>query len=465
MESEITRKRRQKTVIHLKMIAIAAAIVLLFYSGIKILAMLDASGQKLLTAGFAIVWGVSAVAFFYYGANWIVEHLPQKWTARIQPYIFVGPAILILIWALALPTLRTFIYSLKDADAKDWIGLTDLTEKLTSESLIPVFQKMTGGFWVLAVIAILIGIIYLFKVLKRRKQAEMNAETSADNFVSNKGLIWLMIAGTFVLMILIIPTIKAFLDAAKQVNIKDLILLENYRFAFTDPQMLIVFRNNLLWVIVGTFFSVALGLVIAVLADRSRYEKVYKSIIFTPMAISFVGAGVIWKFIYNYKGQGNETGLLNAIIIALGGQPQAWLQIPFWNNIFLIIIMIWLQTGYCMVILSSAIKGISSELLEAARIDGANEFQIFFKIIIPVIQGSITAVTTTVVIFSLKTFDIVRTMTGGQYGTNVIANEFFNQRFLYFNKGRASAIAIVLLIMVVPVMIINLRQFNERKAF
>jgi alpha-glucoside transport system permease protein len=127
--------------------------------------------------------------------------------------------------------------------------------------------------------------------------------------------------------------------------------------------------------------------------------------------------------------------------------------------------MIWLQTGYCMVILSSAIKGISSELLEAARIDGANEFQIFFKIIIPVIQGSITAVTTTVVIFSLKTFDIVRTMTGGQYGTNVIANEFFNQRFLYFNKGRASAIAIVLLIMVVPVMIINLRQFNERKAF
>ena len=176
-------------------------------------------------------------------------------------------------------------------------------------------------------------------------------------------------------------------------------------------------------------------------------------------------SGVIWKFIYNYRGQGNETGLLNAIIVALGGKPQAWLQIPFWNNIFLIIIMIWLQTGYCMVILSSAIKGISSELLEAARIDGANEFQIFFRIIIPVISDTIISVTTTVLIFSLKTFDVVNTMTGGNYGTNVIANEFFMQRFVQYNTGRASAIAIVLLILVIPVMIMNLRQFNERKAF
>ena len=362
-KSDVRIQRINRLTLFLKMAAIIIGIVLFFAAGIKILEYLDIKEQKLLSALFAILWGVSAVSLFFIGANWIVEHFSPRWTSRIQPYVFVGPAVLILLWALAVPTVRTLIFSLKDANASHWVGLA------------------------------------------------------------------------------------------------------NYYFAFTDPQMLIVCRNNLLWLILGTSACVILGLVIAVLADRSRYEKIYKSIIFTPMAISFVGAGVIFKFVYNYKGQGNETGLLNAIIMAFGGEPQAWLQMPFWNNIFLIVIMIWIQTGYCMVILSSAIKGISSELLEAARIDGANEFQIFFKVIIPVIRGSIIAVTTTVLIFSLKTFDVVRAMTGGQYGTNVIANEFFNQRFLYYDKGRASAIAIVLLILVIPIMYFNLRQFNERKAF
>ncbi len=365
MTGNITDKSRtgKKPILFIMMAAIVAGLAIYFFAGLNFLNYLSETNQKLASAGFAILWGVSGVALFYYGANWIVERFSQKWTARIQPYIFVGPAVLVLLWALAIPTVRTLIYSLKNANGRQWIGL------------------------------------------------------------------------------------------------------ENYRFAFTDPQMLIVFRNNLLWLVIGTSLCVILGLVIAVLADRSRFESIYKAIIFTPMAISFVGAGVIWKFIYNYKGQGNETGLLNAIILALGGEARAWLQIPFWNNIFLIIIMIWLQTGYCMVILSSAIKGISSELLEAARIDGANEFQIFFRVIIPVIRGPILSVTTTVLIFSLKTFDVVRAMTGGQYGTNVIANEFYNQRFVYYDRGRASAIAIVLLILVVPVMYFNLKQFNERKAF
>jgi len=244
--------------------------------------------------------------------------------------------------------------------------------------------------------------------------------------------------------------------------------LNNYIFAFTDRIMLESFRNNILWMIFGTFFCVGLGLLIAVLADRSRYEAVYKAIIFMPMAISFVGAGVIWKFIYTYKGEGSgiqEIGLLNAVVTALGGQSQPWLQQPPWNNFLLIIIMVWLQTGFAMVVISSAIKGISSEVLEAARVDGANEIQIFFRIIIPSIQGTLLTVTTTIVIFSLKLFDIVRVMTGGNNGTDVIANEFYLQRFTYGNAGRASAIAIVLLVAVVPVMIYNLRQFRERKAF
>jgi alpha-glucoside transport system permease protein len=267
---------------------------------------------------------------------------------------------------------------------------------------------------------------------------------------------------------LAVPTIRTLWLSFLDLTGTKFVGLDNYIFALTDRIMLEAFRVNLLWMVFGTSASVILGLLIAVLADRSKYESAYKAIIFLPMAISFVGSGVIWKFIYAYKGEGSgiqEIGLFNAIVVALGGQSQAWLLIPFWNNFFLIIIMVWMQTGYAMVLLSSAIKGIPSELLEAARVDGATEVQAFFKIIIPYIQGTILTVTTTILIFSLKLFDIVRVMTGGNNGTNVIANEFYIQRFTYNNAGRASAIAIVLLVAVIPVMIYNLRQFRERKAF
>ena len=326
----------------------------------------DTEANRFLVVIIAIVWGVGGVMMLYYVTNWLVEKLPKEWRNRLQPFIFVGPALVILAWFLAIPTLRTLILSLQDANSRVFVGA------------------------------------------------------------------------------------------------------ENYIFALTDRIMLEAFRNNLLWMVIGTFLCVALGLIIAVLADRSRFEKVYKIIIFMPMAISFVGAGVIWKCIHTYRGEGagiSEIGLLNAIVLALGGTSQPWLQQPPWNNFLLIIIMVWLQTGYTMVILSSAIKGIPSELLEAARVDGANEFRIFFNIIIPTIKGTIITVATTILIFSLKLFDIVRVMTGGNYGTNVIANEFYLQRFTYGHTGRASAIAIILLVAVIPVMFYNLRQFGERKAF
>lgn len=267
---------------------------------------------------------------------------------------------------------------------------------------------------------------------------------------------------------LAVPVVRTLILSFQNDISTEWIGLQNYVFAFTDRVMLESFRNNLLWMIVGTAGSVGLGLLIAVLADRSRFESIYKAIIFMPMAISFVGAGVIWKFVYTYKGEGSgiqEIGLLNAIVLALGGQSQPWLQTPPWNNFLLIIIMIWLQTGYAMVIISSAIKGVPGELLEAARIDGANEIKAFFNITVPYIQGTLLTVTTTIVIFSLKLFDIVRVMTGGNYGTDVIANEFYLQRFTYGQAGRASAIAIVLLILAIPVIIYNLRQFQERRAF
>jgi alpha-glucoside transport system permease protein len=245
--------------------------------------------------------------------------------------------------------------------------------------------------------------------------------------------------------------------------------LRNYIAVFTEQLMLQSFRNNLMWIVFGSTFSVVFGLIIAVLADRSSFEKAAKSLIFLPMAISFVGAGIIWNFIYEYRPVAQaQIGLLNEVVVALGGTPQAWPQwvnITPWNNLFLIVIVIWLQAGFAMVLFSAALKGIPGELLEASRIDGANEFQIFFRIMIPYIGGTIVAVWTTIVIFSLKIFDVVWVMTGGQFGTHVIATQFYRQSFTNRNSGFGSAIAIVLLLTVVPVMIYNLRQFRKREAF
>ncbi len=266
---------------------------------------------------------------------------------------------------------------------------------------------------------------------------------------------------------LVLPTLRSLRLSFMDANAREFVGLLNYKFALSDPTMLQAFRNNLLWMIFGTFFCVSLGLIIAVLADKSKQERLFKSLIFMPMAISFVGAGVIWKFVYAYKGEGInivEIGLLNAIVTGLGGQSQPWLLMPFWNNFFLIAIMVWLQTGYAMVIMSSSIKGIPESINEAARVDGANAFQIFFQITIPYIMPTIITVTTTILIFSLKLFDIVRVMTGGNYGTNVIANEFYLRQFTYGESGQASAIAIILLVVIAPVLIYNLREFRGRRT-
>jgi alpha-glucoside transport system permease protein len=265
---------------------------------------------------------------------------------------------------------------------------------------------------------------------------------------------------------LFLPTVRTLYYSFFNRTSTKFVGLTNYVFAFTDSAMLESFRNNLLWLVIGTSLSVVFGLLIAILADRSRFEKVAKSLIFMPMAISFVGAGVIWRFIYYYKPPGEEQiGLLNAIVVAMGGQPAAWLTLRPWNTFFLIAIMVWLQTGFALVVLSAALKGVPEELLEAARIDGASEIQIFFKIIIPYIQGTIITVSTTILIATLKIFDIVFVMTNGLFGTEVMASQQYKQMFKYQDFGRGSAVAIILLITVIPVMVYNLRQFREREAF
>lgn len=325
----------------------------------------DGNAPKGVIALVAIIWGVGGVAVLYLMMNWLAERLPAVWTKRVQPFVFIGPAMAILAWFLFIPTIRTFYLSLYNRNSTEFVGL------------------------------------------------------------------------------------------------------DNYIAAFTERAMLESFRNNLLWIGLGTSACVILGLLIAILADRSSFETVAKSLIFLPMAISFVGAGVIWRFIYYYRPPTQvQIGLLNAIVVGLGGEPQAWTTLlQPWNNLFLILAGIWLQTGFAMVVFSSALKGVPDDLLEAARVDGANEIQIFFKIIIPQIQGTILTVTTTIVIFFLKIFDIVIVMTGGQYGTEVIGTQFYRQFFSNRNFGYGSAIAILLLIAVIPIMIYNLRQFGEREAF
>lgn len=239
--------------------------------------------------------------------------------------------------------------------------------------------------------------------------------------------------------------------------------LQNYVDVFTTSEFLIVLRNNLLWLVVGTLFCVTLGLVIAALVDRVSREAFWKTWIFLPLAISAVGASVTWKFMYAYAPPNRpQIGLLNAAVTALGGDPVAWLIEEPLNNFALIAIFIWMQTGFCMVIFSAALKGVPTELVEAARIDGASELQIFFRILIPSIRGTIFTVTTTIVVAVLKVFDIVYTMTGGNFHTQVIANAMY-QDFKNIQYGRASALAVILLLAVLPVMIINVRNLREQR--
>jgi alpha-glucoside transport system permease protein len=340
----------------------------------------DSAAPRWLIVLVAIVWGVGGVALLYWVFNGIVERLPTAWTQRLQPFVFVGPAIAILFWYLAFPVVRTF-----------WLSLFGRDGPPAGASIIQALQS--------------------------------------DAFVG----------------------------------------LGNYISLFTERLLQEAIRNNLMWIVFGSTLSVACGLLVAVLADRSKFERVSKSLIFLPMAISFVGASVIWNFMYEVRpAELPQIGLLNAITVALGGAPHPWdkwMQIAPWNNLFLILIVIWLQTGYSMVLFSAALKGIPEEILEAARVDGANEFQVFFGVMVPYIMGTIITVWTTIVIFTLKIFDVVWVMTGGQFGTHVIATQFYRLSFTARNSGVGSAIAIILLVTVIPVMVYNLSQFRRQEAF
>jgi alpha-glucoside transport system permease protein len=253
-------------------------------------------------------------------------------------------------------------------------------------------------------------------------------------------------------------------------------IFENYRYALTEELDTTSFAsfwntfwqssygNTIKWILIMVSGTVILGLLIAVLVDRVSYEPLAKSLIFMPMAISFVGAGVIWKFMYNFNAGRTQIGLLNAIITGLGGKPIAFLSNTDINTFMLIIVGIWMWTGFCMTILSSALKSVPEELLEAARIDGANEFQIFFRIMLPIIMPTVVVVITTMVINVLKLFDIVYVMTGGNFETEVIATRMYTEMYKNYQTGRGTAIAVILIIAIFPFIIMNVRRFMAQEA-
>ncbi len=253
-------------------------------------------------------------------------------------------------------------------------------------------------------------------------------------------------------------------------------IFENYRYALTaefntsSPQAFwnsfwsSSYGNTIKWIVVMVFGTVSVGLGFAVLADRVKYEALAKAIIFMPMAISFVGAGVIWKFVYDYGTSQKQVGLLNAIITSLGGDPIAWLSTTPLNTFVIVVVGIWIWSGFCMTILAAALKSVPDEILEAARVDGAAEWTVFWKIMVPIILPTITVVVTTMVINVLKLFDLVYVMTGGNFQTDVIANRMYTEMYKNFNIGRGTAIAVVLVVAIIPFIYFNIRRFLEQEA-
>ncbi|HET6712325.1 MAG TPA: sugar ABC transporter permease [Actinomycetota bacterium] len=314
----------------------------------------------------AIVVGVVGVFALYWAMNEAVDLLPSRYREGVRPWVFVGPALVILGVFLVYPVVNTLLTSLKDARGQEFVGL------------------------------------------------------------------------------------------------------DNYAFVFTDESMLRSIRNTFGWIVIVPLFAVSVGLIFATLVDRLRRgEAIAKSLIFLPLAISFVGASVTWRLIYSFRpeGFGTNIGLLNGVMQGLGQDPVAWLQLKPWNNMFLMVIMVWMQTGFAMVVLSAAIKSIPDEIVEAARIDGASEWQVFRRIMVPTILPTIVVVTTYMVINALKVFDIVFVMGNAESdGTEVIAERMLRWFFISNHDGRGAAIAVVLFVAIVPVLIWNVRRFREEEA-
>jgi alpha-glucoside transport system permease protein len=320
---------------------------------------------------------------------------------------------------------------------------------MTTADLIGKIIQVVGG---LAIFAAIVGLLFflLDKAPKRGKDYWQL-------------VVFLAPALILVILGLIYPAIRTSLLAFTN-NQGDFNGLNNFVWMFTQPAILNTLLNTVIWVLLVPTISTTVGLAYAVFIDKSRGEKIYKALVFMPMAISMVGAGIIWKFVYDYRQSGTQQiGLLNQIVIWFGGEPVQWLQTSPINTFLLIVVMIWIQTGFAMVVLSAAIKAVPVEQLEAAEIDGTTPWQRFTNVTLPGIRGSLVVVITTISIATLKVFDIVRTMTAGNFDTSVIANEMYTQAFRAAEPGRGSALALVLFILVLPIVIYNIRVMRKQR--
>jgi len=289
--------------------------------------------------------------------------------------------------------------------------------------------------------------------------------------------LWLLPAAAFLIVFLVYPVIDTVRVSLMSADSSSFVGLSNYEFIFTSPTSQGALLNNLLWLVSFSLLCVALGTILAVLFGRVRYEATAKAAVFVPMAISFVAAAVIWRFVYAYQPPGfQQIGLANAVGTGLGLPPQAWLisqQIAYTNtvlpaplhtnNFALIVAGAWMWTGFTMVVLSAALKGIPREMVEAARVDGASEWQVFWRILLPSLWPTITVVATTLIITSLKNFDIVWVMTAGNYGTDVVGTQIYKQMFNFNNFGRAGALAVILMLAITPIVVLNFRRSRAQE--
>jgi alpha-glucoside transport system permease protein len=264
---------------------------------------------------------------------------------------------------------------------------------------------------------------------------------------------------------LVYPAIVTIYQSFKNASGKEFVGFDNYVTIFTDDDQVRVLLNTVAWVVLVPLFSTVIGLIYAVLIDRARFEKFAKALIFLPMAISLVGASIIWKFVYSYSDTENaQIGVANQLLKSLGFDTYRFLQEAPWNTLFLIVIMIWVQAGFAMTILSASIKAIPDDIVEAARLDGASPLQLFRQITIPSIRPSLIVVLTTISITTLKAFDIVRTTVGGNFDTSVLAFEFYRQSFTSFNQGLGSALGVLIFVLVIPIVVYNVRQMRKLEA-
>ncbi|WP_159499219.1 carbohydrate ABC transporter permease [Microbacterium sp. 18062] len=369
-----------------------------------------------------------------------------NWIGQLHPLL---QAVVVVVAFLAVVAAILFLVDIapRKGTVYTWIRFAMCV-------LIPagVFIAFNSVWWAAAVAAVFGAGLFLL---------DFRARSGTGYLVQL--LAFLAPAMLLLLVGLILPSIQTFIGAFQNAAGNAFVGFDNFAWIFTQPDGVRTVVNTIVWVLLAPTFSTAIGLAYAVFIDKTRGEKVYKVLVFMPMAISFVGASIIWRFVYEYRSaEYEQIGLLNQIIVWLGGTPQQWLLGEPWNTLFLIVVLIWVQTGFAMVVLSAAIKGVPIEQLEAAELDGTNAWQRFWSVTVPSIRPSIIVVLTTISIASLKVFDIVRTMTAGSYGTSVIANEMYTQ-FTKFEAGRSAAFAVVLFILVLPIVVYNARQIAKQR--